>query len=469
MISRLIYTVYEVKNLIRWKRFIHTMYGLTLKETNQNNEFEAVVDPTGCRIIFREGKTDDIVAIGFESNSLDNIENSLISNNFIAEWGSEIETKSRYSNKLLKTIDPIGLQIEFVDVSKSYNLYTEPDHDLEFDCGDLGLGHVTLNGSVSPEDMRYFYADTLCMGLSDCNEPTLGFGMTLDVVFFHTNKRHHSIAYAQIWTGKKINHFQIECVDRNSVGLGYKRCKKAKIPIAHSVGVHPNDNQISFYVRNPSAFQCELGAESTEIKDNHEAKKFYGISVWGHESPLMQTLIYAKNMIRYKIKMKLGTIPKTPTKLLEEKKIMPKENTKLKLDEAVRIATAAIAHARKENMEPMAVTVVDAAGTIITSQTEENCALIRPDIAYGKAWGCIGLGFSSRALHGLYGALPDMNPAFDSFGAISKNRLVPSPGGVFILRDNEVVGAVGVSGDMPDKDEACSIAGIKAANLQYRK
>ena len=50
---------------------------------------------------------------------------------------------------------------------------------------------------------------------------------------------------------------------------------------------------------------------------------------------------------------------------------MPKENTKLKLDEAVRIATAAIAHARKENMEPMAVTVVDAAGTIITSQTHQ--------------------------------------------------------------------------------------------------
>jgi uncharacterized protein GlcG (DUF336 family) len=43
---------------------------------------------------------------------------------------------------------------------------------------------------------------------------------------------------------------------------------------------------------------------------------------------------------------------------------------------------------------------------------------------------------------------------------------VPSPGGVLILADDqEVVGAVGVSGDTGDNDEACALAGIAAVGL----
>ena len=140
----------------------------------------------------------------------------------------------------------------------------------------------------------------------------------------------------------------------------------------------------------------------------------------------------------------------------------------ISLKEATEIAAAALAHARSENMAPMAVCVVDAAGTIRCTNTEDGCALIRPDIAYGKAWTCVGLGFSTRAMHGAYAAMPGMNPAFNSFMGLADFRLVPSPGGVFIVRGDDVVGAVGVSGDLPDRDEACALAGIEAAGLQAR-
>ena len=62
----------------------------------------------------------------------------------------------------------------------------------------------------------------------------------------------------------------------------------------------------------------------------------------------------------------------------------------------------------EDNMNPMAVAVavVDEAGTLRCLQTEEDAALMRPDIAYGKAWGCIGLGFSTRALAGLSQGMP---------------------------------------------------------------
>jgi uncharacterized protein GlcG (DUF336 family) len=41
-----------------------------------------------------------------------------------------------------------------------------------------------------------------------------------------------------------------------------------------------------------------------------------------------------------------------------------------------------------------------------------------------------------------------------------------APGGV-IIRDNDgkILGAVGVTGDVSDRDEACAIAGIQAVGL----
>ena len=51
--------------------------------------------------------------------------------------------------------------------------------------------------------------------------------------------------------------------------------------------------------------------------------------------------------------------------------------------------------------------------------------------------------------------------------AVATNgRMAPSPGGIIIRNaDNHVIGAVGISGDVGDKDEACGLAGIAALDL----
>ncbi len=139
--------------------------------------------------------------------------------------------------------------------------------------------------------------------------------------------------------------------------------------------------------------------------------------------------------------------------------------TNLSLKAANQIAAAAIAQARELDTKPMAVAVLDSAGTLRALQSEDDVALMRPDIAQGKAWGCIGLGVSTRSLHGAFEARPNMNPAFYAFMGLAGHRLVPSPGGVFIKDGDKVIGAVGVSGDTPDLDEACAVAGIEAAGL----
>lgn len=113
----------------------------------------------------------------------------------------------------------------------------------------------------------------------------------------------------------------------------------------------------------------------------------------------------------------------------------------------------------------MSIVVQDNAGTLRALQTEDGCALLRPDIAQGKAWGCVGLGLSTRTMQSAFKAMPDMNPAFYSFMGLAGHKLVPSPGGVFIKDGDRVLGAVGVSGDLPDTDEACAVAGIEAAGL----
>jgi uncharacterized protein GlcG (DUF336 family) len=137
----------------------------------------------------------------------------------------------------------------------------------------------------------------------------------------------------------------------------------------------------------------------------------------------------------------------------------------LTLDIANQIVSGAIKHARKINAAPICVAVLDNRGIVRALQTEDGCALLRPDIAQGKAWGNIGLGVSTRSMRGAFEAKPGMNPAFYSFMNLADGRLVPSPGGVFIVDGEEVIGAIGISGDLPDVDEACAVAGIEVVGL----
>ena len=75
------------------------------------------------------------------------------------------------------------------------------------------------------------------------------------------------------------------------------------------------------------------------------------------------------------------------------------------------------------------------------------------------------MGFGSRELFNRTQA----NPTFmAALSAASQGRLVPVPSGVLILQAGEVIGAVGISGDNSDNDEACALAGIAAAGLEAK-
>ncbi|HIF92070.1 MAG TPA: heme-binding protein [Myxococcales bacterium] len=134
----------------------------------------------------------------------------------------------------------------------------------------------------------------------------------------------------------------------------------------------------------------------------------------------------------------------------------------LTLEEANTIATAARTEARRLDLAPICVAVLDAAGTTKAIQTEDRVALMRPQIATAKAWGSLGLGFSTRT----FTAMADgMSALFQTFSGLADNRIVPSPGGVLIARDGVLVGSIGVSGDTGPNDELCGVAGVEASGL----
>jgi uncharacterized protein GlcG (DUF336 family) len=73
------------------------------------------------------------------------------------------------------------------------------------------------------------------------------------------------------------------------------------------------------------------------------------------------------------------------------------------------------------------------------------------------------MGFGSRTLAERAAQTPQF---FTMLAAASGGRMVCNPGGVLIKNAaGDVIGAVGISGDTSDKDEACAIAGVAAAGL----
>lgn len=136
--------------------------------------------------------------------------------------------------------------------------------------------------------------------------------------------------------------------------------------------------------------------------------------------------------------------------------------TTLSLDQARTIVRAALAHRREHGLAPLCVVVLDAGGHPIAFEREDGVANRRFDVAHGKAYGAISIGVNSRTL----GVMAVDRPHFVQgvAGAIG-GALVPVAGGVLVVADGATIGAVGISGDSSDNDEAAAIAGIVAAGL----
>lgn len=137
----------------------------------------------------------------------------------------------------------------------------------------------------------------------------------------------------------------------------------------------------------------------------------------------------------------------------------------LRYAQAARLVALALETGRELSLRPLAVAVLDPGGHLLAFGREDEAGILRPEIAIGKAWGALGMGLGSRAL----AAAAEARPSFvAALGPLSQGRLVPVAGGVLIRgsSDGALLGAIGISGDTSDQDEACALRAIEALELR---
>ena len=137
--------------------------------------------------------------------------------------------------------------------------------------------------------------------------------------------------------------------------------------------------------------------------------------------------------------------------------------TFISLTHADSIIEGAFAEAKTLGLKPLSVAVLDAGGHLIAFRRQDGASFARAQIATGKAAGALALGVSSRKVS----AMAEERPWFiGAFASSAPHPVVPAAGGVIVVDETgRPIGAVGVTGDTSDNDEAAALAGITAAGL----
>jgi uncharacterized protein GlcG (DUF336 family) len=139
---------------------------------------------------------------------------------------------------------------------------------------------------------------------------------------------------------------------------------------------------------------------------------------------------------------------------------------RLTLSQANGMIDAAFAKGAELGLKPLTVAVLDPGGYLIAAQRQDTASNVRVKLAQGKAAGALALGVSSRAI----GKMAEERPHFvASVRELGEGGMVPVAGGVIVADEaGTVLGAVGVTGDTSDNDEACALAAIEAVGLKAK-
>ena len=139
----------------------------------------------------------------------------------------------------------------------------------------------------------------------------------------------------------------------------------------------------------------------------------------------------------------------------------------LTLQQANNLIEEVIHTARKKEMPPIAVAVIDSGGHLKAFQRQDGVSFLRVQISQAKAWGALGMGSNSDTFADRYNQ-DDLQRGFiNAVNAMTGGQLIPLPGGVLVRNtEGEIIAAVGAAGGASNDDEECVIAGIAAIGFQ---
>lgn len=289
-ISNLGYAVFGVSALDPWARFAEDVIGWQLGRHVPGQSLALRMDELEQRILLTQTGEDDLVALGWEFDSEDELETyveDLRRAGVKPETGSAELAASRRVRKLYACVDPAGVRHEFyfaATLAPMVDAFRSRVLQGGFRTGRLGAGHALVAAKDHDQSVA-FYQQTMKLRLSDyVVAPIPGTPITLSATFFHTKTgRQHSLATGAMPIPKRLHHFMVEVQDLNDVGLAYDRCMSAGVPILSGLGRHPNDQMLSFYCQGPSGFGVECGWGGIVAGDDWQVRTYSQVSDWGHK------------------------------------------------------------------------------------------------------------------------------------------------------------------------------------------
>jgi uncharacterized protein GlcG (DUF336 family) len=136
----------------------------------------------------------------------------------------------------------------------------------------------------------------------------------------------------------------------------------------------------------------------------------------------------------------------------------------INLEQSNRIIGAIFARGRELGCRPLSVVIVEPGAKVKAFQKEDGSAMMRFEMAFGKAYAALALGRSSSLVR----VRTEERPMFMQYLMRASGEQIFPEGGGMLIRDSngEVIGAVGVTGDTQERDEELAAHGIRAAGLK---
>jgi biphenyl-2,3-diol 1,2-dioxygenase len=290
LITQLGYLGIEVSDLPRWERFASEVLGLAVTSGPTADTRWLRMDANCQRFILTTGPADDLAFAGWQvadSASVQSFIEVLDGLGLKWSWATDDELALRGVQRMLHFKDPAGNRHEIYCGPKlASSRFVSPSVASGFVAGAEGLGHIVYSSAEYAKTLA-FARDVLALADSDQIRVEIGPGMSFEVSFLHTNKRHHSYAIAPQpptpGPHKRIHHFMIEANSVEEVGFARDRCLAMGLAVQMDIGQHPNDKMISFYGQTPSGFFVEFGWGGAKVDPaTWQVVSYDKLSEWGH-------------------------------------------------------------------------------------------------------------------------------------------------------------------------------------------
>lgn len=263
----------------QWEDFGPAVLGMQLVDGEADATVYLRMDERHHRLAIHEGPRDRLAYLGWEMGSDDDLDaavEELDQAGVPTTEATEEECEERAVRRMVSLLDPGGARHELYYGPLCLPGQFQPGRPLAgFVTGEQGLGHVVC----AVPDLAAATAFYKRLGFRKSDE----IYSWVDAHFFHCNPRHHTLALVELPRVRGLHHVMVQLKSFDDVGVAYDIVQERGLPLAMTLGRHPNDQMVSFYVRTPSGFELEYGWGAIEVGPDWTVSTYDRVSVWGHK------------------------------------------------------------------------------------------------------------------------------------------------------------------------------------------